>query len=129
MQELKLKRVYRHFKGDFYLTEDVARDSETGTEYVRLLREKNDAALDAVYAPGRCFSARWIGKSTPTVPRNTGLSCRKSPASPVTNNRLNQEATAVQTAVASCLHMKCETSVALLAGQKNASSSSSFAMQ
>lgn len=34
MQELKLKRVYRHFKGDFYLTEDVARDSETGTEYV-----------------------------------------------------------------------------------------------
>ena len=34
MQELQLKRVYRHFKGDYYLTEDVARDSETGEEYV-----------------------------------------------------------------------------------------------
>ena len=34
MQELKLKRVYRHFKGDYYLTEDVARSSETGEEFV-----------------------------------------------------------------------------------------------
>ena len=34
MQELKLKRVYRHFKGDYYLVEDVAKDSETGEEYV-----------------------------------------------------------------------------------------------
>ena len=30
MRELKLKRVYRHFKGDYYLTEDEAFDSETG---------------------------------------------------------------------------------------------------
>ena len=34
MQELKLKRVYRHFKGDHYLIEDTARHSETGEEYV-----------------------------------------------------------------------------------------------
>ena len=34
MRELKLKRVYRHFKGDCYLVEDVARHSETGEEYV-----------------------------------------------------------------------------------------------
>ncbi len=34
MRELKLKRVYRHFKGDYYLVEDVANDSETGEEYV-----------------------------------------------------------------------------------------------
>lgn len=34
MQELKLNRVYRHFKGKYYLAEDVVRDSETGEAYV-----------------------------------------------------------------------------------------------
>ena len=28
--ELRIGRVYRHFKGDFYLVEAVANDSETG---------------------------------------------------------------------------------------------------
>ena len=30
MQRLELHRVYRHFKGDYYLVEDEAFDSETG---------------------------------------------------------------------------------------------------
>lgn len=30
MQEIKLGRVYRHFKGDYYLAEALAKDSETG---------------------------------------------------------------------------------------------------
>ncbi|MGM9562519.1 MAG: DUF1653 domain-containing protein [Faecousia sp.] len=30
MREIQLKRVYRHFKGDYYLVEDLAHDSETG---------------------------------------------------------------------------------------------------
>ena len=34
MQKIELKRVYRHFKGDYYLVEDIARHSETGDEYV-----------------------------------------------------------------------------------------------
>lgn len=34
MRELKLKRVYRHFKGDCYLVEDIAKHSETGEDYV-----------------------------------------------------------------------------------------------
>ena len=34
MQELKPGRVYRHFKGDYYLVEQVARHCETGEEYV-----------------------------------------------------------------------------------------------
>ena len=32
MRDIVLKRVYRHFKGDCYLVEDVARHSETGEE-------------------------------------------------------------------------------------------------
>ena len=38
MNELKVKRVYRHFKGDLYLVEDVAEHSETGEKLV-LYRE------------------------------------------------------------------------------------------
>ena len=45
MQELKLKRVYRHFKGDYYLVEDVARHSETGEEYVVYRKLYGDGSL------------------------------------------------------------------------------------
>ena len=34
MQELKIHGIYRHFKGDYYLVEDVAIHSETKEEYV-----------------------------------------------------------------------------------------------
>ena len=34
MNELKLNRVYRHFKGDLYLIEDVCEHSETGESLV-----------------------------------------------------------------------------------------------
>lgn len=27
--EVKLKRIYKHFKGDYYLVEELAKDSET----------------------------------------------------------------------------------------------------
>ena len=30
MQELQIGRVYRHFKGDYYLVEGLAHDSESG---------------------------------------------------------------------------------------------------
>ncbi len=29
MQELKIKGIYKHFKGDYYLVEDIAMHSET----------------------------------------------------------------------------------------------------
>ena len=32
--ELKIKGVYKHFKGDYYLVEDVATHSETKEKYV-----------------------------------------------------------------------------------------------
>ena len=34
MNEIKLKRIYKHFKGDYYLVENIAKHSETGEEYV-----------------------------------------------------------------------------------------------
>lgn len=34
MRELKIHGVYRHFKGNLYFVEDVAKDSETGKEMV-----------------------------------------------------------------------------------------------
>lgn len=45
MQELKLKRIYRHFKGDYYLVEDVAKDSETEEEYVVYRKLYGDGGL------------------------------------------------------------------------------------
>lgn len=34
MRELKLHTIYRHFKGRYYLTEDIAYDSESCEELV-----------------------------------------------------------------------------------------------
>lgn len=34
MQELQIGRVYRHFKGDYYLVEVLAHDSESGVPCV-----------------------------------------------------------------------------------------------
>ena len=34
MREIKIKGIYRHFKGDYYLVEDIANDSETEKKYV-----------------------------------------------------------------------------------------------
>ena len=45
MRELKIKRVYRHFKGDCYLVEDVARHSETGEEFVVYRKLYGDCSL------------------------------------------------------------------------------------
>ena len=45
MQELVLHRVYKHFKGDYYLVEDIARDSETQQEMVIYRKLYDDGAL------------------------------------------------------------------------------------
>ena len=34
MREIKIGRIYRHFKGDYYLVEGIANDSETGEPFV-----------------------------------------------------------------------------------------------
>ncbi|MFG6372964.1 MAG: DUF1653 domain-containing protein [Oscillospiraceae bacterium] len=45
MREVKVNRVYRHFKGDHYLVIDVARHSETGEEYVVYRKLYGDGGL------------------------------------------------------------------------------------
>lgn len=44
MQELKIGRVYKHFKGDYYVVENIAKDSENQEEMViyRRLYENGD---------------------------------------------------------------------------------------
>ena len=45
MQELKIKGIYRHFKGNYYLVEDIAKDSETQEEMVIYRRLYEDCTL------------------------------------------------------------------------------------
>lgn len=51
MQELQIGRVYRHFKGDYYLVEGLAHDSESGVPCV--IYRKLYGGMAA------CGSARW----------------------------------------------------------------------
>lgn len=34
MREIKVKRLYRHFKGNFYYVHDIAEHTETGEKFV-----------------------------------------------------------------------------------------------
>ena len=45
MNELKINRIYRHFKGDYYLVVDVAKDSETQEDVVVYRRLYGDGGL------------------------------------------------------------------------------------
>ena len=45
MQELKIRGIYKHFKGDYYLVEDIAKDSETKEEMVVYRRLYDDNSL------------------------------------------------------------------------------------
>ncbi|MBQ3415075.1 MAG: DUF1653 domain-containing protein [Clostridia bacterium] len=45
MRELKINGIYRHFKGDYYLVEDIAKDSETKEEFVVYRRLYGDMGL------------------------------------------------------------------------------------
>ena len=45
MRELKIHGIYKHFKGDYYLVEDVAIHSETKEEMVVYRRLYGDGSL------------------------------------------------------------------------------------
>lgn len=45
MQQLLIHRIYRHFKGNYYIVEDVAKDSETEEEMVIYRKLYGDGSL------------------------------------------------------------------------------------
>lgn len=45
MQEIKVKGIYKHFKGDYYLVEDIATHSETKEKMVVYRRLYEDMSL------------------------------------------------------------------------------------
>lgn len=45
MNPIQIGRVYRHFKGDYYLVEAVARDSETNADVVIYRKLYGDGGL------------------------------------------------------------------------------------
>ena len=45
MREVQIGRVYRHFKGDYYVAEAVAHDSETGEAVVIYRKLYGDGGL------------------------------------------------------------------------------------
>lgn len=45
MQEIKTKAIYKHFKGDMYLVEDIAINSEENERYVVYRKLYGDCAL------------------------------------------------------------------------------------
>lgn len=45
MRELKIKGIYKHFKGDYYLVEDIGKYSETEEDCVIYRRLYGDGGL------------------------------------------------------------------------------------
>ena len=45
MRDILIGRIYRHFKGDYYLVEAIAKDSESGEDVVVYRKLYGDGAL------------------------------------------------------------------------------------
>ncbi len=45
MREIQKNKIYKHFKGDYYLIEDIAKHSETQEEYVVYRKLYGDGSL------------------------------------------------------------------------------------
>lgn len=45
MRKIKINGIYKHFKGDYYLVQDIATCSETKEEYVVYRRLYGDGSL------------------------------------------------------------------------------------
>ena len=80
MRNAEIGRVYRHFKGDYYLVENLAHDSETGKRW------SFTASCTAMAGFGcdrwRCSWKRWIPRNIRMPTRLTALNCSKLIATP-----------------------------------------------
>ena len=45
MEKIKINRIYKHFKGDYYLVVDIANHSETKEQYVVYRKLYGDGSL------------------------------------------------------------------------------------
>ncbi len=45
MREVQINKIYRHFKGDYYIVEDIANHSETKDKYVVYRKLYGDNSL------------------------------------------------------------------------------------
>ncbi len=67
MRELKVHAIYRHFKGNRYYVEGVARDSETGEEMVVYRALYGDRSLWV--RPLSVFLSEVDGEKYPNAPQ------------------------------------------------------------
>jgi hypothetical protein len=65
MEDIKIKGIYRHFKGDYYLVEDLAYDSETKEIMVVYRRLYGDGSLWV--RPLKMFLSKTDKKKYPNV--------------------------------------------------------------
>lgn len=78
MQELKIGRVYRHFKGDYYVTEGVANHSESGEPYVIYRKQYGDGGL--WIRPLEMFLSRIDREKYPTVEQEYRFQLQEIPS-------------------------------------------------
>ena len=77
MREIQIGRVYRHFKGDYYLVEAVARDSETEQPVVIYRKLYADGGL--WIRPLSMFLSRVDREKYPDVQQEYRFELQESP--------------------------------------------------
>lgn len=78
MQTIQIGRIYRHFKGDYYLVEAVAKDSETNTDMVIYRKLYGDGGLWV--RPLSMFLSKVDREKYPDVPQEYRFQLQEIPS-------------------------------------------------